>query len=136
MDKNKRKAVRIEIEFGSDMGRVACYVPSTIMGFDLGAPINTVLLLVIAYYAQRIVFPPISQPSETPDEFKKNYSWMPKSHPPTVLFLKYTPKTLVQYDGRNGQRILLAINRKVFDVTAGRNFYGPGMFEHDATKTA
>ncbi|KAL5480452.1 DAP1 [Sanghuangporus weigelae] len=92
---------------------------------DLGAPVNTVLLLVIAYYAQRIVFPPTSQPSSPPSEFKQNYSWMPKSHPPTVLFQKFTPKTLAPFDGKNGRRILLAINRKVFDVTAGRTFYGP-----------
>ena len=51
---------------------------------------------------------------------------MPKSHPPTVLFRIYTPKTLVKYDGTDGGRILLAINGTVFDVTAGRSFYGPG----------
>ncbi|EJD00357.1 cytochrome b5 [Fomitiporia mediterranea MF3/22] len=95
------------------------------MAIDLGAPINTVLLLVIAYYTQRIVFPSTAQPSETPTEFKQNYSWMPKSHPPTLLFKTYTPKTLAPFDGQNNQRILLAINRKVFDVTAGRSFYGP-----------
>ena len=96
------------------------------MAIDLGAPINTVLLLVIAYYAQRIAFPSTSQPSTPASEFKQNYSWIPKSHPPTVLYQRFNPKTLVPYDGKNGQRILLAINRKVFDVTAGRNFYGPG----------
>lgn len=97
------------------------------MAVDLGAPINTVLLLAIAYYVQRIVFPSTSLPSEPPSDYKQNYSWMPKSHPLTVLFKTYTPKTLSPFDGNNGQRILLAINRKVFDVTAGRNFYGPGM---------
>jgi hypothetical protein len=52
---------------------------------------------------------------------------MPKSHPPTVLFTTYTPKTLEPFSGLDGGRILLAINGKVFDVTAGRNFYGPGI---------
>jgi cytochrome b involved in lipid metabolism len=42
-----------------------------------------------------------------------------------VLFKTYTPKTLVPFDGNDGGRILLAINGIVFDVTAGRNFYGP-----------
>jgi membrane-associated progesterone receptor component len=52
---------------------------------------------------------------------------MPKSHPPTVLFKTFTPKTLEPFSGKDGGRILLAINGVVFDVTAGRNFYGPGL---------
>ena len=59
---------------------------------------------------------------------------MPATHPPTVLFKEYTPRTLAKFDGRQdgsgdggGGRILLAIDRVVFDVTAGRNFYGPRM---------
>ena len=43
-----------------------------------------------------------------------------------VLFQTYTPKTLVPFDGKDGGRILLAINDIAFDVTAGRGFYGPG----------
>jgi membrane-associated progesterone receptor component len=51
---------------------------------------------------------------------------MPKSHPPTVLFKVYTPKTLEPFNGKDKDgRILLAIDGIVFDVTAGRNFYGP-----------
>lgn len=96
------------------------------MALDLGAPVNTVLLLAIVYYAQRILLPSTSTPSYPPSEFKHGYSWMPKAHPPTLLFQKYTPKTLEPFDGKNGQRILLAINGTVFDVTAGRSFYGPG----------
>lgn len=62
---------------------------------------------------------------------------MPKSHPPTLLYQTYTPKTLVKYDGKDGGRILLAINGMVFDVTAGRNFYGPdGMYGNFAGRDA
>lgn len=50
---------------------------------------------------------------------------MPNGHPPTLLFKTYTPKTLEPFNGQNGQRILLAIKGIVYDVTAGRNFYGP-----------
>lgn len=99
---------------------------------DLAAPVNTALLLFIIYQAQRILLPPISPPasasSPPPDEYKYAYTWMPKSHPPALLWKKYTPKTLVEFDGQEGRRILLAIKGKVFDVTAGRNFYGPGTF--------
>ncbi|PAV14926.1 cytochrome b5 [Pyrrhoderma noxium] len=95
------------------------------MALDIGVPLNSVLLLAIAYYAQRILFPSITQPNKPPSEFKKGYSWMPKSHPSTLLFETYTPKTLAPFNGKDNNRILLAIKGIVFDVTAGRSFYGP-----------
>jgi len=61
-----------------------------------------------------------------------SYSMLPAEHPKTNVWSKYTPRTLAiydgtgKYDGRDGSTILLAINGKVFDVTTGRNFYGPG----------
>lgn len=95
------------------------------MAFDLGTPVNTALLLYILYAVQRILFPSNSLPKTVPHEFKGGYSWMPKAHPPTLLFQTYTPKTLEPFNGEDGKRILLAINGVVYDVTAGRNFYGP-----------
>ncbi|CAA7267834.1 unnamed protein product [Cyclocybe aegerita] len=105
--------------------------------FDLGTPINTALFLYILYSVQRIIFPGTSKPRNIPHEFKSGYSWMPKAHPPTVLYRVYTPKTLEPFSGRDGGRILLAINGIVFDVTAGRNFYGPnGMYGNFAGRDA
>lgn len=98
------------------------------MSFDLTTPVNTALLLYILYTVQRILFPSNSVPSTVPIEFKSGYSWMPKSHPPTLLFKTYTPKTLEPFNGEEGKRILLAIKGVVYDVTAGRNFYGPSEF--------
>jgi membrane-associated progesterone receptor component len=95
------------------------------MPFELGTPLNTGLLAYILYSAYHVLYPSLSEPTSIPTEFKAGYSWMPKSHPPTVLFKTYTPRTLAKFDGNGGGRILLAINRIVFDVTAGRNFYGP-----------
>lgn len=96
------------------------------LSFDIGTPINTALLLHILYTIQRIIFPSTSTPSTLPNEFKLGYSWIPKAHPPTLLFKTYTPKTLEPFNGKDGGRILLAIDGTVFDVTAGRSFYGPG----------
>ncbi len=96
------------------------------MAFDLGTPVNTALLLYILYSIQRIIFPSNSVPQSVPNEFKNGYTWMPKSHPPTLLYQTYTPKTLEPFNGKEGKRILLAIKGVVYDVTAGRNFYGPG----------
>ncbi|CCE82630.1 Piso0_002364 [Millerozyma farinosa CBS 7064] len=39
---------------------------------------------------------------------------------------KFTPKTLAKYNGRDDKRIFLAVKGRVFDVTAGAAFYGPG----------
>jgi predicted heme/steroid binding protein len=45
--------------------------------------------------------------------------------PPPVVFKTYTPKTLIQYNGLNDQPVYLAVRGRVFDVSPGRNFYGP-----------
>src|SRR6185369_3723648 len=96
------------------------------LSFNLGTPVNTAIFVYILYSVQRIVFPNTSTPKSIPNEFKGGYSWRPKSHPPTVLYQTYTPQTLEPLSGKDGGRILLAIAGIVFDVTAGRNFYGPG----------
>lgn len=59
------------------------------------------------------------------------YSTLPEKHAESIEFVRYTPRTLALYDGskaqdnENDNKILLAINGKVFDVSSGRNFYGP-----------
>ncbi|KAI0077955.1 cytochrome b5 [Panus rudis PR-1116 ss-1] len=107
------------------------------MAFDLSIPVNTALLVYILYTVQRILFPSTKTSTNVPTEFKNGYSWMPKSHPPTLLFQTYTPKTLEPFNGEDGKRILLAINGVVYDVTAGRNFYGPnGMYANFAGRDA
>ncbi|KAF8197053.1 cytochrome b5-like heme/steroid binding domain-containing protein [Pholiota molesta] len=107
------------------------------LSLNLGTPINTALFLYILYSVQRIIFPSKSKPATIPNEFKAGYSWLPKAHQPSVLFKIYTPTTLEPFNGRDNERILLAINGTVFDVTAGRNFYGPdGMYGNFAGRDA
>ncbi|KAH7106118.1 cytochrome b5 [Auriculariales sp. MPI-PUGE-AT-0066] len=99
-------------------------------------PINAALGLYILYGVQRLIFPPAPSPSVTaasngstaviPDNPHASYSWMPRAHPPTIVFTTYTPKSLEVHNGVNGARILLAIKGAVFDVTNGGSFYGPG----------
>ena len=96
------------------------------MTFSLSHPVNTALLLYTLYLLQRIIVPSTSVPRKPPTEFKAGYSWLPRTHAPTLLFTTYTPHTLTKFDGKDGGRILLAIAGTVFDVTAGRGFYGPG----------
>jgi len=50
---------------------------------------------------------------------------LPKAPPPTV-FRTFTPPTLLPYNGENGKPVYFAVRGRVFDVSSGRNFYGPG----------
>ena len=40
----------------------------------------------------------------------------------------FTVEELLEYDGIKNERVLLAVCGKVFDVTKGKSFYGPGTF--------
>ncbi|CAI6340324.1 unnamed protein product [Periconia digitata] len=50
---------------------------------------------------------------------------LPKA-PPPIVFRTFTPPELFPYNGLNGMPVYLAVRGRVFDVTAGKNFYGPG----------
>ncbi|KAJ2767641.1 Dihydrodipicolinate synthase [Coemansia nantahalensis] len=39
---------------------------------------------------------------------------------------EWTKRQLAQYTGADGAPILIALDGKVYDVSAGRGFYGPG----------
>ena len=99
---------------------------STGMGYDLSLPINTALSALILYTIKNIIWPPIKESDTIATDYNKSYNWLPAKHPETVVFRTFTPKTLEPFNGKDGGRILLAIKGKVFDVTAGRSFYGPG----------
>jgi membrane-associated progesterone receptor component len=78
----------------------------------VATPINFVLLalfFLLAYYRLRPT-PPVT---------------LPKG-PPPVVFQTYTPRTLLKNNGENGKPVYLAVRGKVYDVSPGRNFYGPG----------
>lgn len=49
---------------------------------------------------------------------------LPQGPPPTV-YRVYTPTTLLENNGEEGKPVYLAVRGRVFDVTPGRNFYGP-----------
>ena len=78
----------------------------------VATPINFVLLallLLLAYYRLRPAAPVA----------------LPKG-PPPVVFQTYTPRTLLKNNGENGKPVYLAVRGKVYDVSPGKNFYGPG----------
>ncbi|MCJ1335204.1 hypothetical protein MMC09_000472 [Bachmanniomyces sp. S44760] len=78
---------------------------------SIASPINLILLsllILIVYIRLR--------PQTAPT--------LPKA-PPPIVFRTFTPPTLQPYNGENGMPVYLAVRGKVFDVTPGRNFYGP-----------
>ena len=78
----------------------------------IASPINLLLFSLLAlliYYRLR------PSPPQT----------VPKGPPPTV-FKTFTPPELRPYNGENNTPIYFAVRGTVFDVTPGRNFYGPG----------
>jgi membrane-associated progesterone receptor component len=86
--------------------------PLTSSRQTIATPINFILLslfLLILYYQIRpkakVVLP---------------------AAPPPVVFKTFTPPTLLPYNGQNNMPVYLAVRGRVFDVTSGRNFYGPG----------
>lgn len=75
-------------------------------------PINLILLslfLLITYYQLR-PRPKVSLPAA----------------PAPIVFQTFTPRTLLPKNGLNGEPVYLAVRGRVFDVSPGRNFYGPG----------
>ncbi|KAG0342493.1 hypothetical protein BG000_004210 [Podila horticola] len=82
---------------------------------QLANPVNWVLAAVLGYISYSYFAPSAAPPPLTP---------RPKL--PTLVFREYTPKELSEFDGRTPDtRILMAVNGKVFDVTRGKQFYGP-----------
>jgi len=114
-------------------------------------PLNVCLIPPILYVLYLIIFPTPSRPTKIPHLYsEEHYNWIPDRHPDVNCYRKYTAKQLQPFNGLNekqkdGGMILLAImntggkgeklERTVFDVTAGRTFYGPGQSSfHDTDR--
>ncbi|KAN0083325.1 putative DNA damage response protein [Elaphomyces granulatus] len=87
-------------------------MPPPAQAMSIASPINLILLslFIIVVYRHFRSKPPVT---------------LPRS-PAPVVFRTFTPTTLLPFNGLSGAPVYLAIRGRVFDVTAGKNFYGPG----------
>jgi membrane-associated progesterone receptor component len=82
----------------------------------VNSPLNLALLGVCAFLIYKI--------------YRARHDEPPKPKEPEIPPMKkrdFTLSQLKEFDGRGDGRILIAVNGKVFDVTRGKKFYGPGM---------
>jgi membrane-associated progesterone receptor component len=94
-------------------------------------PLNIALLVVLLYLLTPVIQAvlPADPHKATPNSHMDGYSWMPAKHPEAIIWREFSPRSLRQYDGTSPDQskpILFAIRGKVYDVSSGRSFYGPG----------
>lgn len=97
----------------------------------LDNPLNLFLIFLALNLNNSLL--PSAQPVPSPDSLPDKptaYNWRPKEHPAPIVWRRWTPIELEQFDGTRAEledgRLLMAIRRKVYDVSAGKSFYGPG----------
>jgi len=79
----------------------------------VSSPTNIILFMILLYVIYLRLRPrPLPQLSVIVDE--------------PIVFSYYTPLELSDFDGRKNKRILMGIRGRVYDVTSGGHFYGPG----------
>ncbi|TPX33580.1 hypothetical protein SmJEL517_g03562 [Synchytrium microbalum] len=76
-------------------------------------PLNAALLAGVAYMIYSLATSGSSKAA-------------PSQHPTVIELRNYTPIELLEYDGRKSKKIFMGVNGRVYDVSRGANFYGPG----------
>lgn len=93
---------------------------SSLLSELIGSPLNLLLLSICLFLLYKII-----------GGRRDNTPAPPKPQIPRMKKHDVTLEQLREYDGRGPDgRILIAVNFKVFDVTRGKRFYGPGTVEY------
>ncbi|RJE20933.1 Cyt-b5 [Aspergillus sclerotialis] len=87
-------------------------VPAPAEAMSIASPINLILLSLFVLLVYMHLRP--SSPVTLPEA------------PPPVVFRTFTPTTLLPNNGQGDKPVYLAVRGRVFDVTPGKGFYGPG----------
>jgi len=83
----------------------------TAEAMPLFTPVN-LILFSLALYIAYIRLRPAQHPT------------IPSTDP--IVFKTFTPRTLLPHNGTDDPRIYMSVRGKVFDVSPGKGFYGPG----------
>jgi membrane-associated progesterone receptor component len=79
------------------------------------SPLNLSLVSLLGF----VVYVQFFRPRRVPT--------MPERGAAPLVFRTFTPPDLLAFNGTDASKpLLFAVKGKVFDVTTGRNFYGPG----------
>lgn len=99
---------------GKEEGSLILRIVSEIFG----SPLNLALLGVCSFLIYKIM------------ASRRSTDTTPVREPelPPLKKQDFTLEQLKEYDGKGADgRVLIAVNGKVFDVTRGKRFYGPGI---------
>lgn len=103
---------------GSDNNTGSDGVLSSLMKEIFTSPLNIGLLAICAYLLYKIIAGRRAKPPPVPVQPQL----------PRMKKRDFTLEQLREYDGKGKDgRLLIAVNNKVFDVTRGKRFYGPGI---------
>ena len=80
---------------------------------QLTSPLNLGLLALAAYLVYQ-------------NHIKQEPPKSPPKPPKIVENRDYTPKELIAKNGQNDSLIYIAVKGKIYDVSSGKSFYGPG----------
>lgn len=109
-----------EVKVGTDATEESAGIVSDLINEIVSSPLNIALVLAIFFLLYKIII----GRKEVPDT---NIA----PQPPPLPKLKKRDMQLAElrkFDGTQADgRVLVAINGKIFDVTRGKRFYGPGM---------
>lgn len=100
-----------------DISKESESILNSIITDILYSPLNLALLALCVYllykifYTRKMDIPPVSLPPQLPPLKRRDMTY----------------QELRKYDGTNEEgRVCIGVNGKVFDVTKGKRFYGPG----------
>ncbi|EDK45177.1 Dihydrodipicolinate synthase [Lodderomyces elongisporus] len=82
--------------------------------------ITTIIVVLVILFFVRKIFTEFLSESANPLSASDHLNQK------TIVQGKFTPKTLQRFNGKDSNKIFIAVKNRVFDVTQGAAFYGPG----------
>lgn len=80
--------------------------------------ITTIIVVLVIFFFARSIYKDFIANDSNP--------LANQAHGATIVEGKFTPKLLAKYNGKDHPKIFIAVKKRVFDVSQGAAFYGPG----------